>query len=309
MEEIAPGIHQLDTLLGGMEHMTAGFLIDGLQPALVETGSQSSTTAVVDALRAAGVGPADLRWLIVTHLHLDHAGAVGDLARVFANATVVVHERGARHLADPSRLIESASRVYGPLLDGLYGRMDAVPEDRLVAAADGHRVDLGGSRQLLMVDSPGHAKHHHAVLDEHTGTLLVGDAVGVQLPDIGVLRPATPPPDFDLEQAVASLRRFAELRPDHLVLTHYGAVADVQATLTEAEEMLHRWVEVAEQVMSASAAAGIDEVAGALAAAFAEPPEGLPDQVRQKFEVLNGVHSNAAGIVRYLSKRPAVAAE
>ena len=192
--EIAPGIRQLDTLLGGMEQLTAGFLIDGPMPALVETGSQSSVPAVHAALAALGLGPLDLRWIIVTHIHLDHAGAVGDLARDFPSATVVVHERGARHLVDPTRLIDSASRVYGPLLDGLYGRMTAVPEDRLIAAGDGFQVDVGNGRELVLVDSPGHAKHHHAVLDEHTGTLLVGDAVGVLLPDLGVLRPATPPP-------------------------------------------------------------------------------------------------------------------
>src|SRR5437879_1423673 len=226
MEEIAAGIRQLDTLLGGMGGMTAGFLIEGEEPALVETGSQSSTATVRDALAVAGIGSDDLRWLIVTHIHLDHAGAVGDLARAFPKATVVVHEKGARHLVDPTRLIDSAARVYGPLLDGLYGRMEAVPADRLMAAGDAFRVDLGGGRTLRMVDSPGHAKHHHAVLDEMTGTLLVGDAVGVKLPDIGVLRPATPPPDFDLEQATASLRRFRDLRPKLVVLTHYGPVAD-----------------------------------------------------------------------------------
>src|SRR5579864_5606868 len=123
--DIAPGIRQLDTLLGGMEQLTAGFLIDGPMPALVETGSQSSVPAVNVALAALGIGPLDLRWIIVTHIHLDHAGAVGDLARDFPSATVVVHERGARHLVDPTRLIDSASRVYGPLLDGLYGRRTA----------------------------------------------------------------------------------------------------------------------------------------------------------------------------------------
>jgi glyoxylase-like metal-dependent hydrolase (beta-lactamase superfamily II) len=308
VELIAPGIHQIDTLLGGMDRMTAGFLVEGAQPALVETGSQTSVTAVRDALTGAGLGPADLRWIIVTHIHLDHAGGVGDMAAAFPNATVVVHERGARHLLDPTRLIDSAARVYGPLLDGLYGRMLPVPEGRLVAAADGHRVDLGDGHFLTMVDSPGHAKHHHAVLDDHTGTLLVGDAAGVKLPDIGVLRPATPPPDFDLEQATASLRRFAELRPQQVVLTHYGPVEDPQATLSEAEDMLHRWVEVAERTMRESEAAGVEDVAAALAEAFADAPADLPEAVREKFEILNGVHSNAAGIVRYLSTRqPAVA--
>jgi glyoxylase-like metal-dependent hydrolase (beta-lactamase superfamily II) len=277
--EIAPGIRQLDTLLGGMEELTAGFLIDGPMPALVETGSQSSVPAVHAALDALGLGPLDLRWIIVTHIHLDHAGGVG------------------------------ASRVYGPLLDSLYGRMTPVPEDRLIAAADGFRVDVGNGRALLLVDSPGHAKHHHAVLDEHTGTLLVGDAVGVLLPDLGVLRPATPPPDFDLEQAVHSLHRFAELRPEHMVLTHYGPVADAQATLAEAEDMLHGWVEVAERVIEDAADAGIDDVAAALAEAFALDPETLPEGIREKAEILNGVHSNAAGIVRYLRQRAPAPAE
>ncbi len=306
---IAPGIHQLDTLLGGMDQLTAGFLVEGPMPALIETGSQSSVPAVHAALAALGLGPADLRWIIVTHIHLDHAGAVGDLAADFPSATVVVHERGARHLVDPTKLIDSASRVYGPLLDSLYGRMTAVPEDRLIAAGDGFRVDVGNGRELVMVDSPGHAKHHHAVLDEQTGTLLVGDAVGVLLPDLGVLRPATPPPDFDLEQAVHSLHRFAEIRPQQLVLTHYGPVADPAATLAEAEEMLHSWVAVAEGVIEHAADAGIDDVAAALAEAFAPDLELLPPAAREKAEILNGVHSNAAGIVRYLSRRATAPAE
>jgi len=303
MTEIASGIEQVDTLLGGWEQMTAGFVISGPNPALVETGSQSSVPAVQAALQQSGLGPQDLRWIIVTHIHLDHAGGVGDLAQAFPSATVIVHENGARHLQDPSRLISSAARVYGPLLDDLYGRMSPVPEGRLVAAADGYTVDIGDSRHLTMVDSPGHAKHHHAVLDSLTGTLLVGDAVGVRLPDVGVLRPATPPPEFDLEAAVASLARFRELKPTKVVLTHYGPVENGEETLLEAEEMLHRWVDLAEKTLEESSEAGIDDVAGALADAFAQPPQGMAPEHRDKLEVLNGVHSNAAGIVRYLNKK------
>jgi glyoxylase-like metal-dependent hydrolase (beta-lactamase superfamily II) len=303
MELIAPGIRQLDTRMGGWDQVTAGFLVDGEQPALIETGARTSAATVRDTLAAAGLGPTDLRWLVLTHIHLDHAGGIGDLAQAFPNATVVVHEKGARHLADPTRLIDSAARVYGDLLDSLYGRMLPVPQERLVAAGDGYRLDVGGGRSLLLVDSPGHAKHHHAVLDEQTGTLLVGDAVGVRLPDVGILRPAVPPPDFDLEQAVASLHRFAELRPTQVVLTHYGPVPDPLGTLAEAEQVLHQWVDVAEQVMRESEDAGVDDIAAALAERFAEPPEQASEQAREKLEVLNGFHSNAAGIQRYLVKR------
>jgi glyoxylase-like metal-dependent hydrolase (beta-lactamase superfamily II) len=295
---IAPGIRQLDTLLGGMDQLTAGFLVDGPMPALIETGSQSSVPAVHAALDALGLGPLDLRWIIVTHIHLDHAGAVGDLARDFPNATVVVHERGARHLVDPSRLIDSASRVYGPLLDSLYGRMTAVPADRLVAAGDGFRVDVGNGRELVLVDSPGHAKHHHAVLDEHTGTLLVGDAVGVLLPDIGVLRPATPPPDFDLDQALHSLGRFRARQPTGLALAHYGLLGRPGEVLEEAETTLREWAAVAEDAWRA----GID-IAAALAERFAGDVAGVPEEHRRKLETLNGVHSNAAGFRRWLEQR------
>jgi len=308
MEEIAPGIRQLDTMLGGWDQLTAGFLIDGPQPALVETGARTGVETVRRTLDAAGVGPRDLRWLVLTHIHLDHAGGIGDLAEAFPNATVVVHERGARHLADPTRLVDSAARVYGPLLDSLYGRMKAVPGERLVAAGDGYRIDVGNGRVLTLVDSPGHAKHHHAVLDEHTGTLLVGDAVGVRLPEVGVLRPAVPPPDFDLEQAVASLRRFAELRPTQVVLTHFGPVPDALATLDEAERVLHEWVGVAEQVMRESEEAGVDDIAAALAERFAESPDQASERAREKLELLNGFHSNAAGIQRYLRTRDAATA-
>jgi glyoxylase-like metal-dependent hydrolase (beta-lactamase superfamily II) len=304
-EHIAPGIRQLDTRLGNWDGVTAAFLIEGPQPALVETGAQTSVATVTKALAAAGVGAEDLRWLILTHIHLDHAGGIGDLAAAFPAATVVVHEKGARHLVDPSRLVDSAARVYGPLLDGLYGRMLPVPAERLIAAPGGFRVDVGGGRRLTMVDSPGHAKHHHAVLDEQTGTLLVGDAVGVRLPDFPVLRPAVPPPDFDLELALGSLHRFAELRPSKVVLTHYGPVPDAEATLAAAEEVLRAWVEVAERVVRSSAEAGVEDIAAALAAEFAPSLDDVSAEAREKVETLNGVHSNAAGIARYLAKRVA----
>src|SRR4029077_15670030 len=122
--------------------------------------------------------------------HLDHAGGVGDLAADFPSATVVVHEQGARHLVDPTRLVDSAARVYGGLLDSLYGRMLPVPQERILAAGDGQRIDLGGGHRLTMVEPRGHPRPHRAVLDEESAPLLVGASVGVMLPGQPSLRPA-----------------------------------------------------------------------------------------------------------------------
>src|SRR5437660_11552657 len=159
-ELIGPGVVELDTLLGGWQRVTAGYLIEGPAPVLVETGSQSSVPALLAALEGLGVAPGDLAGVAVTHIHLDHAGGVGDVARAFPKATVYVHEKGARHLADPERLVRSAALVYGDLLDSLYGRLDPTPAERVHVLADGEEVDIGGGRRLTTVDSPGHAKHH-----------------------------------------------------------------------------------------------------------------------------------------------------
>jgi len=235
--EIAPGIIQIDTLLGGWDKVTAGYLVQGDAPVLVETGSQSSVRVLLDALGTLGVSPSDLAGVAVTHIHLDHAGGVGDVARAFPTATVYVHEKGARHLVDPTRLIDSAARVYGPLLDSLYGRLDATPAPRIHVLADGEEIRVSGDRVLTTVDSPGHAKHHLALHDSTSGILFAGDAVGVRLPDAGVLRPSTPPPDFDLDQSVHSLHRFALRRPTGLALAHYGLLAEPEAVLETVQRM------------------------------------------------------------------------
>src|SRR5204862_8243885 len=155
--EIAPGVIELATLVGGWERITAGYLIEGAAPVLVETGSQSSVPALLAALTDHGVDADELAGIAVTHIHLDHAGGVGDVARAFPNATVYVHEKGARHLVDPSRLVNSAAMVYGDLLDSLYGRLDPTPSARLHVLEDRETITVDTNRQLTPVASPGHA--------------------------------------------------------------------------------------------------------------------------------------------------------
>jgi len=278
--------------------MTAGYLLQGDDPVLVETGSQSSVPALLAALARLGVGAGDLAGVVVTHIHLDHAGGVGDVARAFPGATVYVHEKGARHLADPSRLVESAARVYGDRLDGLYGRLDPTPTERIHVLLDGEEIKVSPTRTLCAIDSPGHAKHHLGLHDSETGLLFVGDAVGVRLPDVGVLRPATPPPDFDLDQAVRSLQRFTARRPAGIALAHYGLVPNHETILDEAEEVLRRWAEVAERAWRTG-----QDIASALDAAFGSALAAVDPAQRDKLDTLNGIHSNAAGFRRWLETR------
>jgi glyoxylase-like metal-dependent hydrolase (beta-lactamase superfamily II) len=296
--QIADGVHQLDTLLGGWERVTAGYLVDGPAPVLVETGSQTSVPSLLATLDSMGIGATDLSAVVVTHIHLDHAGGVGDVAAAFPNATVYVHEKGARHLVDPAKLVASAALVYGDLLDSLYGRLTPTEAARVQVLDDGDTVEVGGGRTLTAIDSPGHAKHHLAVLDSTSGILFAGDAVGVRLPDAGVLRPATPPPDFDLDLALASLHKFAARRPTGVALAHFGLVPDPLDSLDEAESVLRRWAAVAEEAWREDR-----DIAEALAAAFAHELDGVDPVHREKLETLNGIHSNAAGFKRWLDHR------
>ena len=297
---IATGVLEIDTMLGGWERVTAGYLIEGPAPVLIETGSQTSVPVLLAALEQIGVGPAELAGVAVTHIHLDHAGGVGDVARAFPAATVYVHAKGARHLADPSRLIDSAARVYGPLLDSLYGRIDPTPPERIHVLEDGEQIEVGPGRHLVAVDSPGHAKHHVGLHDSLSGVLFAGDAVGVKLPDGGVLRPSTPPPDFDLEQALASLARFGARRPSGIALAHYGLLEQPEELLAEADETLRLWAETAEKAYREGA-----DIADALSERF-DPLLGDIDAAhKEKLDIMNGVHSNAAGFRRWLEGRDA----
>ncbi|HEY3144481.1 MAG TPA: MBL fold metallo-hydrolase [Acidimicrobiales bacterium] len=295
--EIAPGVIQIDTRLGGWDQVTAGYLITGVAPVLLETGSQSSVAELLASLEALGVDADGLAGVAVTHIHLDHAGGVGDVAAAFPNATVYVHERGARHLVDPTRLVDSAARVYGPLLDSLYGRLNPTPAERVHVLADGETIAVSSNRTLTTVDSPGHAKHHLALHDSESGLLFAGDAVGVRLPDVGVLRPATPPPDFDLDQALHSLQRFAERRPSGIALAHFGLVPDPEAILEEADGTLCRWAEVAEAAWKEGR-----DIADALSEHFAHDLDAVDPEKRDRLETLNGIHSNAAGFHRWLDQ-------
>jgi glyoxylase-like metal-dependent hydrolase (beta-lactamase superfamily II) len=297
-------VFQIDTRMAGYDGITAGYLIRGDRPCLVETGTAPSAPVVRDALTRLGIGPGDLATVVVTHIHLDHAGGAGDIAAMYPAAQVVVHQRGARHLADPSRLMASARMVYGNALDRLFGVLAPVPADRITALDETGTVDLGGGRRLDSHYSPGHAKHHVGLIDSASGDLYVGDAAGVYLPDTGDLRPATPPPDFDLETALASLQKFAALRPSRLLFSHYGPVTSVAETLDRSAEEIKVWVEETRQAR----AAGLDlDHAVAMVRErtmdrYAAPRPDADPAIAVKFDRVSGTASNVAGIMHWLDR-------
>jgi glyoxylase-like metal-dependent hydrolase (beta-lactamase superfamily II) len=198
----------------------------------------------------------------------------------------------------------SARSVYGAALDRLFGELSPVPSERIVALDDTGSVDLGGGRQLSSHYSPGHARHHVGLLDSLTGDLYVGDAAGVYIPETGDLRPATPPPDFDLSAALASLDLFAALAPSRLLFSHYGPVADVPATLERSAEEIQIWVEHTRSARDAGldldhAVAMVEERTRSRYQAL------LPDadpEIATKFGRISGAAANVSGILHWLDK-------
>lgn len=300
--DLGGGVHTIDTLMSGYSGITAGYLVLADRPCLVETGTAKSAPVVREALAEHGLGPEDLATVVVTHIHLDHAGGVGDIAAAYPGAEVVVHELGARHLVDPSKLMASAQRVYGPLMDEVFGPLLPTPAERVRAVGDFARVDLGRGRSLEVRHSPGHAKHHVALFDDSTGDLYVGDAAGIYVPEVDLLRPATPPPDFDLDVALASLALFREMGPRRLLFSHYGPVSHVEDILDRSVEEIRLWVELVGEARGNEL--DLDHAVGLVRERTAERYAAIRSdpELDEKFERLNSFAANIVGINRWLDK-------
>ena len=303
--EVAPGITAIDTVYGGRERYTAAYLIRASEPCLVETGPTTSHAHVVAGLARLGIGPDDLAHVVVTHIHLDHAGGVGAIARSFPRATIWVHEAGARHLVDPERLVASATRIYGETaMATLFGTVEPVPAERLRSLVDGARMDLG-DRAVVALATPGHAKHQVALLDEATGAVFTGDALGIHPPDIPVLRPATPPPDYDLDLALGSIERIrtAARRGGLVLFAHYGPVGEVDRICDLASARFRAWTETVSEAMERGA--DLEAIVELLRGESVRDVEtgAAASLDLGRLETLSSIRMNALGIVRYLELR------
>jgi glyoxylase-like metal-dependent hydrolase (beta-lactamase superfamily II) len=305
--EVADGVTAIDTLMGGRERYTAGYLLEAAEPTLIETGPGTSVEPVASALARLGMRPDELAHIVLTHIHLDHAGGAGALAARFPRASVWVHERGAPHLADPTRLVASTARVWGEAeMRTLFGPTEPVDAGRLHPLHDEDVIDLGG-RQLDVLDTPGHASHHVALVDSRTGAVFTGDALGIHVPDLPVLRPATPPPEFDLERAVDSISRIRARARSILLFAHFGPLTDVDATCDLAIRRVREWTDVVGAAMRETA--DPDELAARLGgAALRDIETGAEatldlDMLEDRLRLLSSIRMNAQGIARYWRKR------
>jgi glyoxylase-like metal-dependent hydrolase (beta-lactamase superfamily II) len=298
--EVAQGITAIDTLYAGRERYTAAYLLEAREPTLVETGPTTSFEPLVAGLGRLGIGPADLAHVILTHIHLDHGGGVGRVAEHYPEATIWVHERGARHLADPTRLIASATSLYGPeQMTSLFGPVEPVAAQRIRSLADEQLIDLG-DRSLRAIDAPGHAKHQVALVDSTTGAVFTGDALGIHPPDLRILRPATPPPDYDLELAVATIERIAEAARGALVLfAHFGPVAEVDHICQLAIRRLRSWTEAVGEALDRTD--DLDEIVAVLEGIARDDLETGSQAPLDlgRLDLLSSIRMNAIGIVRY----------
>jgi glyoxylase-like metal-dependent hydrolase (beta-lactamase superfamily II) len=290
-------IYTLDLMFLGQPHSIAAFLVIGPGgPVLVETGPGSTVPALTRALSAHGVQPADVRDVLVTHIHLDHAGAAGWWA--CQGARVHVHHVGAPHLIDPSRLLASALRIYGEHMERLWGEFLAVPEDRLHVLHDGDVIEAGGMR-FVAHDTPGHARHH--MLYQLGDEAFTGDLAGIRLAGAPLVRMPTPPPEFDLEAWLASIARVRALKLRRLHLTHFAAVDAVDAHWDEVERQLNENTALAHAALPR----GREAVIEALSARDAErmAHAALDDSARAGYANVGPMGMAADGIIRYWQKK------
>jgi len=200
--------------------------------AFIDTGTNDSLPNVCEALKKLGLDENAVDYVILTHIHLDHAGGAGAMMQAFPNAKLVVHPRGSRHMAEPSKLVAGVSAVYGEdYVQRVYGEIVPIPSERIIEAVDGHELLLAG-RKLICLDTPGHARHHICIVDEQTGGIFTGDIFGLSYRELDVggrqfIFPTTSPSQFDPEVMRASIRRLLALSPDAMYLTHYGQLYDV----------------------------------------------------------------------------------
>ena len=239
-ERVAENLYILDTEMLGLERYGALYILKTPKPTIIETGFSHTVKKTLAALEELRIRREDVAYIMPTHVHLDHAGGTGDLAEAYPNAKVVVHEQGAPHLIDPTKLLESVQRAVGPMFS-FYGTLKPTPKERVLPVRGGEVFNLGDGYEIEVIAAPGHAPHQVCFFERKLRGLFTADAAGIYRPWGAGLLLTTPPPAFHLEQALETLARLKALQPKLLLYTHWGAHADI-SLLDQYAQMLQHWV-------------------------------------------------------------------
>jgi len=240
---IPSGTSIIDLNFLGVRESVGLYLLEGNgELALVDSGPSSCLPALRTFLAARNLTLSDISALLLTHIHFDHAGATGTLVKENPTLKIYVHEIGTKHLKDPSRLLKSATRLYGDALQQMFGEFLPVPEENIHALSGGESIRAAG-REIEVAYTPGHASHHVSYFDQSTGAAFTGDTTGMRLPGYKIVAPLTPPPDIDLAAFTESFAEIERRKPTRLLLPHFGAYINVSEHLEATRETLYKWTE------------------------------------------------------------------
>lgn len=306
--DLGCNIYQIDVCDQEPER-TSCYLVASEKVALIETGPAPGACYIMDALKNLGIPPEKVDYIVVTHIHLDHAGGAGTMAKELPRAKVLVHPRGARHLADPARLVAGARAIYGDSFERLFGEILPVSGERIQTPADGEAIDLGGGRTLVFYHTPGHARHHFVVHDPVSRGVFSGDALGVRFQALSILAGSdftllsTPPSEFDPAAAMETLDRAGRLDLDYIYFTHFGRAGDVSAILGRLKEQVIAFEAMGRRVLADCG--GARDIENALwEMVMGQVAEyGLKDRENPAIKFLElDIRLNAEGVNHYLEK-------
>ncbi|MBI3242262.1 MAG: MBL fold metallo-hydrolase [Chloroflexi bacterium] len=290
-------LHTIDLNFLNTTHVIASYALLGpAGVAVIETGPGTTLPTLLESLRGLGVQPSDVRDVVVTHIHLDHAGAAGWWAR--QGATVHVHAAGAPHLVDPSKLLASASRIYGDKMDYLWGEILPAPPDKIHPVNDGDVIMVAGV-ELTAIQSPGHARHHHCF--QIGDIALTGDATGVRLPGQDLLGVPAPPPEFDLEAWQDTLKRLSALNLKTIYPTHFGAVNNPNDHIQKLSVLIAECAEFVRDQMAEGLSR--EAIIERYSVWLDERSVKIEAETEERYSKANNKAMSVDGIMRYWAKR------
>jgi glyoxylase-like metal-dependent hydrolase (beta-lactamase superfamily II) len=298
-------MHKITTLddnwIGRTRSIATALVESDGHRAIVDPGPGSTLETLKRELRARGVSVSNLDAVLLTHIHLDHAGATGALVRENPRLAVYVHNLGAPHMIDPSKLLASAARLWPDTLQQLFGEMVPVPAENLRILEGGETIALG-SRKIEVAYTPGHASHHVSYFESVDGVAFVGDTTGIRMEGHSFVMPATPPPDVDLEIWDSSFKAILERKPKRLFLTHFGFSENPPAHIAQFRERLHHWMAITQKILQ-SATSDTAAMESFISAARTEIAQHLPAEEVEQYIRTAGLNLSFLGLARHARKR------